>query len=307
MESHRMRRRSAEADGAPEDDICPPPEEEDPCIRHSIPHQEALYDFTEKFSESYLQLVHEEMDRVYGQLLADLKAQRAELEGTVEDEEVSRASAKEVLGKEGDKIQRGGNGSEEVSVVTEAVQPSSPAPREENVAEPQADGEGGMLEASLAARSLAHVNGPLFEVLARRALEPYLFPTPPFHPPTSQHENPPSSDSSIPAASTHSLHTSERSFLQHNLDAMKREVIDDLLFLSQVRQIEGLTLSLKQSIAIDERRQYLQALLEHLVALMDHVDLILCVYLLASYDLFRLIGKGTSRCILFTSTPLYYR
>lgn len=78
----------------------------------------------------------------------------------------------------------------------------------------------------------------------------------------------------------------------NNLMNIKREIMDDLLFLNNIRTIEGLTISLEESIAIDNKKEHLEAVLEKVVAMQDRVDSLLPVHLLAAYDALRLFGKG---------------
>ncbi len=77
-----------------------------------------------------------------------------------------------------------------------------------------------------------------------------------------------------------------------NLEQSKRDIVNDLVFLNNVRLMDGMSISLAESVAIDERKVYLEDLLAKIVDLQEEADVQLPVYILAAYDACRMFGKG---------------
>ncbi|RYH28599.1 hypothetical protein EON65_11580 [archaeon] len=75
---------------------------------------------------------------------------------------------------------------------------------------------------------------------------------------------------------------------------MKTDIIQDIEFLQTVREVENLTLSLEESIAIDSRKELLEKTLQEVLHILDEQDKQQPAHLLAAYDAMRMFGKAIS-------------
>lgn len=75
---------------------------------------------------------------------------------------------------------------------------------------------------------------------------------------------------------------------------MKVDIIQDIEFLQTVREVEKLTLTLEDSIAIDTRKEFLEKTLQEVLHILDEQDKQLPAHLLAAYDALRMFGKAIS-------------
>lgn len=77
-----------------------------------------------------------------------------------------------------------------------------------------------------------------------------------------------------------------------DLEKWRQDIIQDLAFLSNIRSVEGLSLSLDESVAIDDKRADLEQLLEKVTAMQECCESTIPYHALACYDALRLFGKG---------------
>eukprot|EP00981_Chlorochromonas_danica_P010068 scaffold2998_cov158-Ochromonas_danica.AAC.6 len=84
----------------------------------------------------------------------------------------------------------------------------------------------------------------------------------------------------------------DKAIASKDLEKWRQDIIQDLAFLSNIRSVEGLSLSLDESVAIDDKRANLEQLLEKVTAMQERSESTIPCHALACYDALRLFGKG---------------
>jgi hypothetical protein len=81
-----------------------------------------------------------------------------------------------------------------------------------------------------------------------------------------------------------------------DLTAIRQQIIDDLIFLHEIRTIEGMSFTLEESMAIDERRIFLTNKLESIESQLQEQEKSLIEHSVMIYDILRQFTTGISSC-----------